>query len=229
MALSYVKGLRTRYFNLLGKEIRTSTQLLQSDISTEEVDVTLRKVTATKVKLKQYKGKYEIACGKLASAVEEIENEEQRNKMAAEEERYADFLCDVIDHECELTAFEQYLKDQKAEFTQKSASKLDELLATQTKLMQQLVIQGEQKQKEHSTPHTSNTVKLPKLEIPCFTGDVLNFHEFWDSFEVCVHSNTRLADVEKFTYLKSKLKGDALQSVAGLSLNNANYTVAINI
>ena len=77
MALSYVKGQRTRYFNLLGKEIRTSTQLLQSDISTEEVDVTLRKVTATKVKLKQYKEKYEIACGKLASAVEEIENEEQ--------------------------------------------------------------------------------------------------------------------------------------------------------
>ena len=59
--------------------------------------------------------------------------------------------------------------------------------------MQQLVIQGEQKQKEQSTPHTTNTVKLPKLEIPCFTVDVLNFPEFSDSFEVCVHSNTRLA------------------------------------
>ncbi|KAH3857248.1 hypothetical protein DPMN_099854 [Dreissena polymorpha] len=51
-----------------------------------------------------------------------------------------------------------------------------------------------------------------------FDRDKLKWTEFWDSFETVVHHNKRLSNVEKFTYLKSKVLGEAKYVIAGLSL-----------
>ncbi|CAC5425230.1 unnamed protein product [Mytilus coruscus] len=72
-------------------------------------------------------------------------------------------------------------------------------------------------------------VKLPKLEIMGYNGDKQKFKEFWDQFEVTVHKNTKLSNVEKFSYLKSKLHGTAQSAISGLQLSNENYDVAIDI
>jgi len=34
------------------------------------------------------------------------------------------------------------------------------------------------------------------LELPRFSGDLLEWQTFWDSFQAAVHSNPRLTDVE---------------------------------
>ena len=79
----------------------------------------------------------------------------------------------------------------------------------------------EQSSRRHSS--TGNSVKLPKLEIPCFSGEKLKWAEFWDSFEAAVHLNTSLSEVEKLNYLMSKLSGEAENSVSGIQLSNENY------
>ena len=62
-----------------------------------------------------------------------------------------------------------------------------------------------------------------------FSGEKIKWNEFWDSFESAVHKNKKLSNIEKFNYLKGKLTGDALNAIAGLSLSNENYEVAVSI
>ena len=79
-----------------------------------------------------------------------------------------------------------------------------------------------------STVHTVD-VKLPKLEIHPFDGNVTKWITFWDSFESAVDSNTRLSDIDKFNYLRSLLEKSAADAIAGLTLTAANYKEAVAI
>ena len=72
------------------------------------------------------------------------------------------------------------------------------------------------------------SAKLPKIQLPHFSGDVKQWISFWEQFEVVSHES-ELPDITKFTYLRYLLKGGAKLSIQGLALANANYTVAIDI
>ncbi|XP_052771144.1 uncharacterized protein LOC128210829 [Mya arenaria] len=82
---------------------------------------------------------------------------------------------------------------------------------------------------ESQKVHSKETVKLPKIDLISFNGNRLQWIEFWDSFESAVHENERLSPVDKFNYLKGKLTGEARSAIAGLTLSNENYGVAIKI
>ncbi|XP_065911194.1 uncharacterized protein [Dysidea avara] len=69
--------------------------------------------------------------------------------------------------------------------------------------------------------------RLPKLDLPHFSGNPLFWQAFWDSFEAAVHSNTALTGVQKLSYLRAQLKGDASKVIAGFQLTNANYTHSV--
>ncbi|VDI51319.1 Hypothetical predicted protein [Mytilus galloprovincialis] len=69
--------------------------------------------------------------------------------------------------------------------------------------------------------------KLPKLDLPNFTGDILTWQTFWESFETTIHHNPSLTNIQKFSYLKSQVHSEAAQCISGLSLSNANYEHAI--
>ena len=69
--------------------------------------------------------------------------------------------------------------------------------------------------------------RLPKLDLPTFSGDILLWRTFWDSFYTTVHTNPSLTSVQKFSYLKSQLSHDAEQCIAGLAMTSANYDQAI--
>ena len=45
--------------------------------------------------------------------------------------------------------------------------------------------------------------RLPKLGLPTFSGDILAWQIFWDSFQTTVHNNPSLTNVKKFSYLKT--------------------------
>ena len=77
---------------------------------------------------------------------------------------------------------------------------------------------------------TSNVqgVKLPKLELPKFSGVVTEWPAFWEKFEAIVDESD-IPTVSKFTYLQSLLQGEAKDAVAGLSLTTKNYKTACKL
>ena len=79
------------------------------------------------------------------------------------------------------------------------------------------------------TPHQNHNIKLPRIDIKKFSGDVTEWQTFFDSFEVAVHSNNKLCSIEKMNYLLSYLTGEALKTVQGLKLSEPNYSAAIEM
>ena len=76
---------------------------------------------------------------------------------------------------------------------------------------------------------SANYHRLPKLNLPTFDGDVQTWQTFWDSFESKVHQNWNLTDVQKFSYLKNQLVGEAARTIDGFALTNINYARAIDL
>ena len=70
--------------------------------------------------------------------------------------------------------------------------------------------------------------KLPKLSLPKFSGNTLEWFSFWDQF-VAIIDRSSMATVSKFAYLEAQLTGDAADAIAGLAMTAANYEVACDI
>ena len=78
-----------------------------------------------------------------------------------------------------------------------------------------------------SRAHMGTKVKLPKLSLKKFEGDLTTWHTFWDSYESSIHLNPDLSAVDKFNYLHTLVDGVAAEAIAGLALTSPNYEEAI--
>ena len=76
---------------------------------------------------------------------------------------------------------------------------------------------------------TTPQVRLPKLTIRSFDGDITKWTSFWDSFNSAIHSNSALSEVDKFNYLRSYLDRTARDAISGLTLTETNYQEAVEI
>ncbi|XP_046145647.1 uncharacterized protein LOC123988932 [Osmia bicornis bicornis] len=65
--------------------------------------------------------------------------------------------------------------------------------------------------------------KLPKLDLPTFSGQYEDWENFCDLFTTLVHNAPGLADATKLQYLKTCLKGAAADLVKDVTTMNANY------
>ena len=79
------------------------------------------------------------------------------------------------------------------------------------------------------TSHQNHSIKLPQIDIKKFSGDVTEWQTFFDSFEVVVHSNSKLSSIEKMNYLLIYLTGEVLKTVQGLELSEPNYSATIEM
>ena len=76
--------------------------------------------------------------------------------------------------------------------------------------------------------HSSyNVSRLPKLNMPFYAGDPLLWQSLWDCFDEAINSNPTLTGVQKLTYLRAQLQGDAAGVIAGFPLTDANYSHSI--
>ena len=73
------------------------------------------------------------------------------------------------------------------------------------------------------------TTKLPKLSLQKCSGSLIGWSPFWDAYKAAIHDNSSLTNVEKFSYLQTLLEDKAKDTVAGLALTEANYSVAVDL
>ena len=79
------------------------------------------------------------------------------------------------------------------------------------------------------TSPTQLKAKLPELTLRKFDGDIIQWVTFWDAYKSAIHTNAKLSNIDKYTYLQSLLEGSAREAISGLPLTSDNYEEAISI
>jgi len=69
-------------------------------------------------------------------------------------------------------------------------------------------------------------VKLPTLTLPAFSGEYDKWMHFKDAFTSLIHDNRKLTAIQKFQYLRSSVKDEALQVISSLNTTIENYEIA---
>ena len=80
-----------------------------------------------------------------------------------------------------------------------------------------------------SAPPTHDRgVRLPKLDVPTFNGELLHWQTFWEQFCVAIQVRSDISDTEKLVYLQHAVKdGAAKNTIEGLSRSGAQYNEAV--
>ncbi|XP_045450171.1 uncharacterized protein LOC123658924 [Melitaea cinxia] len=68
-------------------------------------------------------------------------------------------------------------------------------------------------------------VRLPKITIPTFSGNYIEWTSFRDLFVSLIHNNASLDNVQKLHYLKSHLSGEAEQLLRHIPITSSNYNL----
>lgn len=80
--------------------------------------------------------------------------------------------------------------------------------------------------KQESSNNTSMpSVHLPKIQLPTFNGDILQWCPYRDTFMSLVHDNDKVTIISKFHYLVSTVSGPAAKIVRSLPLTENNYPI----
>lgn len=242
MSITRLKATRTRYRSLLEKEITICKELLQDQQTDSSGYVKSTKLCIQR--LTEFRDKVEATEDSLSLLLEQEDKAEEIQRIVEEDcDLYSDIseclfeLNAIIDNVHKGNTDPKVLMDEDSESKTTTMEHFMNMQIQMQQQMQQLFItQQEQIKQQHDTVEMfsqkkSNeiSVKLPKLELPSFSGDRLKWSEFWDSFESTIHTNHKLSNIEKFNYLSSKLYGEARRAVSGLSLTNDNYLVAVGI
>ncbi|XP_073949064.1 uncharacterized protein [Choristoneura fumiferana] len=69
-------------------------------------------------------------------------------------------------------------------------------------------------------------VRLPRIELPRFSGSYEEWQAFEDIFTSLIHNNKSLSDVQRFHYLKSCLCGEASTTLKHYQVLESNYQSA---
>ena len=234
-AISSLKGNRTRARTALTKEETEANSLLQRDLELNEereVDRYLLSISRVILNLETKLACLEAANEKLADALEQSEDtssaEEFQSTLDADEE----FTDGIIDRISRLRILKEEVERKSRSTQSKQSQKLEERLQQVQEQVRQLQSPSTQSMESGisriwSQPSMA-AIKPPKLDIAPFKGEVLKWQEFWDAFEASV-DKADYAPVDKFNYLKSKLRGEALEVIAGYQLSNDNYKVVVDV
>lgn len=76
---------------------------------------------------------------------------------------------------------------------------------------------------------STSGIRLPKIQLKTFNGDISQWIAFYNLFDTTVHKNQSLTNIEKFQFLLSSLQYEPLNLIKSLPLTNDNYTTAYDI
>ena len=207
------------------KQIKIGNELLAK--SSAELDLEALCIVIETVE------RYERDFTELDDKIQDTIDKEEDLDVDIEESM--DFRTSVIDKisafRTRRTSIESTLKEERDKNFEGEKIELKRALLKmeqkKLELEEQKMERMERTTKEHA--QRKSHLNLPKLDIQTFDGDLLRWKEFWDSYSTCIDDNVDLSNIEKFTYLKSKLSGEAHDSISGLELSNENYPVALSI
>ena len=82
---------------------------------------------------------------------------------------------------------------------------------------------------ESTSSRIFSGVRLPKINLPRFNGDITKYQNFIQSFKCSIDENETLSCVNKLNYLINAMEGPAYKSLEGLQIIEENYQNAMDI
>ena len=160
-----------------------------------------------------------------------------RTAIASSEEGSMD-VCLLRQYEEELSDCKKQLADVRNSLMSLDLEELDELSTLQATLegeifdcsvrVKKLLLASTHKSSSPTSPSDGKGVKLPKLDVPTFDGNILHWRSFWEQFCVSIHDRSKLSDTEKLVYLQQSLKNSSAKSaIEGLSRSGEYYAEAV--
>lgn len=73
------------------------------------------------------------------------------------------------------------------------------------------------------------SARLPKIDLPTFSGDINTWLCFWQNFEANIHQRDDLSVIQKLSYLLSLLRGEPARVVSSFAITAENYADIIKI
>ena len=213
-------------------------QVLDSDVECEKLEDSAPICWERRDHLKLHLDGYKKLCIELEDAALQ-EGGQEWKKVCDEADEYFDLKYEADSAVSQLSSHLTSIQEKLERNLKMGASRTDtSLVAEKLKLeFQKLELQKHKmeikklkwEKSEETEKSKTQSVKLLKLEFMKFNGTVLKWSEFYDAFEAAVDSNPNLSSVDKFNYLCSRLDGDALEVIGGMTLTNANYDKAKDI
>ncbi|GBM98111.1 hypothetical protein AVEN_18863-1 [Araneus ventricosus] len=128
-----------------------------------------------------------------------------------------DDVFDAIYTACDETVIDSYVEEQES-----ILENIDETYLT-------VVRKFKTSNCSSSKTEVSDSVKLPKLSLPTFTGNINEWITFKDLFNAAVNNNSSLSDSQRLTYLKLSLKYEAFKIIQSIPVSDSNYKIAWNL
>ncbi|XP_045205909.2 uncharacterized protein LOC123558098 [Mercenaria mercenaria] len=245
--LQYLKAVRTRYFHTLEKEVENGRKLFETEYEYEmlsELKAVRKSIAECKLKINTYIEKLSLQSEKLAEKLGQSDGDFAQT-IANDDTSLCEEAWSVL-HKLQVLENEliESIKVMEQDVSQSlhvpEETAVQKLCEMQMKMQQEFFEKQQQRSEmqmrmqqeffeKQQTRKSVDTVKLPKLDMISFSGNRIQWIEFWDSFDSSVNKNDKLSPVDKFNYLKGKLTGEARAAIAGLTLSNENYQVAIKI
>ena len=97
---------------------------------------------------------------------------------------------------------------------------LAQVLRKRERAKERPLTSGTEEPQNNMSNNTSVIMKLPKLHLPTFDGNILYWQKFWDVYKTAVQTG-----YSKFSYLKGALRKAAATFIYGISVTNDNYPV----
>lgn len=145
------------------------------------------------------------------------------NKLYDEFETNQNALDELVGSD--LAAQNNAVRQQIDDFYFLCAATLQEAITGLTKLQEQ---HERQQQSRGGNERHQQEVKLPKIEIPLFSGNYEDWTSFRDFFNSLIHTNKTIGNVQKLQYLKGALDpdGEAHALIKLIPVTDANYAEA---
>lgn len=149
--------------------------------------------------------------------------------------QYYIFKTNTIEEHWKVIQEKYYDMCRKCEDPSQYEFQLHEYYTLEDRVQEQLVelsiktSESQQNTVPYSMPSTGSvvqsTVSLPKITIPRFDGNYLNWRQFHDLFLEMVEKQP-IPAIQKMWYLKTNLSGEAERLISQLTLTEENYVTA---
>jgi len=214
-----VKALRGGNRSVITKLEKEALDLIQGRDEREKGD-RINRLGSIKVTLREKRKLLKELDGKVSEhcAIEEL---------AKESEETADWEMRIYEVLCKIDDFQKGDSNMEDVGTRASAS-ITPVRARRSQTPPDVSPVTVQNVSSPSRSSSSNGnyatgIKLPKIQLAKFNGDITKFPAFWQSFEHAIHNNEAVSPINKLNYLLSLLEGPAYRAVEGFNLQEENY------